>query len=518
MRSRRGGDLTVINRRARTSAASERDGAPKRGAALALVACVLTAACETAPLGKNGGAIAIAPPAVADPDAPAERVSNGSTPALPLVPIHAETLPAQDHVTLHEKNSATDEVVARIASAARRTILVAAGVRPRVWVWAEDVSWRVALQRLAFSARCEVTQLPGGTLVLERDKQPRLWGRGLRGPSIPVRSVLEALAVRAGAQLLLDDDVDGTWTGGLPALDPARALAEVVKRSRLHARRFGRIVAVASRPLPDAGDEDLDPERDWAKGLSDRRVTLSLDKAPFEVAVAALSATAGVPLNSRLDRLLWDRHGSITLSAQDVPWTDLVLFFARCEEATIRRDGDGLVLEQAGGRGRVLARGAPAGPFFELLAECTGRRFAAGAPSVRGSVSVDLASVSLEDAFGALAALHGLAWVPGSDGSGALEPVAAQPLESLAPAAAPVSLRDGHELTLRLEATVHGPANAVLVSGTVLVQGKEIALPDRSTGFTVRLASVLGETCILSIEGPSGAEESLELRVPSASR
>lgn len=365
-----------------------------RSLVLAALGLAAAAGCAAPPRDGTPRPAAVSAPASPPPSLAA--VTSLVTPYLVIprlrvVPVALPpadvAVPASGTVTLHCRNADLREVIPKLARQLGRGIAVDARVHGRITLDLDGVTPHSAIRTLAFTLREDVYSLPGGTLVFERLGRGR-WGAGAM-PGQPLRTVLETLATRAGATLIVDESIDGNWPSAIPCEDPARALAEIALRSNLHAVRYGGVIAVSPRPLV-GGDLDLDADKTWRAGLPVKAVSVDLrdpTATPEQILLAAQTA-GGVPARLAVDSFA--RSSSIVF-APSAPWTDLVALVARLERMRVRRDGEGVVLESPVSVGLVMCgerAGDPAPVDARRLRGQARRRLAAPSRHAQRSAPV----------------------------------------------------------------------------------------------------------------------------------
>lgn len=235
-------------------------------------------------------------------------------------------------ISLEVSDEDLDVVIARIAKAAGRNILVEPNVQEKVTVSLQDLRWTELLRTVANMTRCRIQELPGGVLVLAQPPKVTI-----QFTDANMRTVLQLLAAYSGKNVVIEEDVVGQVTLDLKEVPWDEALLTLARAKHLHVTLWGEVVLVSSSPregqplvpraqewtgdaLPEVDDEALidvvvrdatisavcasiarqSGRRVEALGCDQQRVSLDLRQVPWRGAVDALAAMA------RLDVLVRD--------------------------------------------------------------------------------------------------------------------------------------------------------------------------------------------------------------------
>lgn len=145
-----------------------------------------------------------------------------------------------------------DEVMARIAGQAGRTILVDPHLDEVVTVTLTQLPWREAVEVIARMVGCEVEERPGGVLVLNQLACRRVRIQCNLGARL--RTVLQLVAAYHGAHVILPDDLPHVVVTPAPELDDdlvacVRQLLAPVGEFAVLLERGGTLLRVVGRTL-----------------------------------------------------------------------------------------------------------------------------------------------------------------------------------------------------------------------------------------------------------------------------
>jgi type IV pilus assembly protein PilQ len=127
-------------------------------------------------------------------------------------------------LTLRLKDRDLREVVNSIRRKANINIVMDAAIEETVTIDLQDVHWRQALNLVAESAGCIVTDLEGGVLRVE--KPPRVY---FSFPNTDIQTVIDTIAKISGANIVVAPEVKGTITLRLKNVPWRDALDAAVK-------------------------------------------------------------------------------------------------------------------------------------------------------------------------------------------------------------------------------------------------------------------------------------------------
>jgi hypothetical protein len=292
------------------------------------------------------------------------------------------------------------------------TVFVAPEVNEKVTLSLARLPWRRAIDIVARRTKCEVAELPRGTLFLYQP--PRVT---IQFSDASLRVVLQLLAAYSGRNIVLPPGDLGGCTTDIHEVIWSRALRQLAWGARLDLVSLPprHDVILASRAplwrpplflvaehacaaLPDLG------------GLAPRERLVDFEAYDRDLGrlLGELRESLGIEL--RLDP---DVHEKVTLVLCEAPWEDALAAVALVTHTQVRREGDALVFGQPP-KVTIQASGCPASAWFELVGRALGRRVVV--PSdLPGALTFDVKEIAFEDMLRVASSAFGYDVVAGDE-------------------------------------------------------------------------------------------------------
>jgi hypothetical protein len=347
-------------------------------------------------------------------------------------------------------------------------VFVAPEVNEKVTLTLARAPWRRALEVVARLTKCELVELPRGTVFFAQP--PRVT---IQFTDASLRTVLQLLAAYCGRNIVLPPGDLGDCSTDIHEVLWSTALRQLAWGARLDVVSLPprHDVIIASRAPPWRPPLFLvgEPAR-WALpfygGLPPRQqlVDLDADDEDLDDVLRELQESLGIEL--RLEDPL---HEKVTLSLCETPWQDALAAIAMVTHTQMRSFGIGLEFSQP--KVTVQASGCPAATWFELVGRALDRPVVVPR-DLPGELTLDLKEIADDELLRVSSIAFGYDYADG-DGEGEIRIGAVLPTPPRQPPATAVTKRIDpaalSELVGRFEATRKpedgvGAGNALLGS------------------------------------------------------
>jgi hypothetical protein len=304
-------------------------------------------------------------------------------------------------ISLEARDEDLDQVVARIAEAAGRNILVEPNVTEKVTVSLQDLRWTELLRTVANMTSCRIRELPGGVLVLAQPPKVTL-----QFTDANIRTVLQLLAAYSGKNVVIEEDVVGSVTLDLKEVPWDEALLTLARANHLHVTLWGEIVLVSSRPRE--GQPLVPREQEWTgDALPEVDDEALIDVVVRDATISAVCASIARQSGRRVEALGCG-DWRVSLDLRQVPWRGAVDALAAMARLDVLVRDTGEVLFTPIASNLLMVEGAQATTWAGLLATVAGVNVVVPAEAAGAVVSMRLPNTDPLKALDALA--HQLGW------------------------------------------------------------------------------------------------------------
>jgi hypothetical protein len=309
---------------------------------------------------------------------------------------------AAPYVDLEIVDGHLDDATVKLAKEAGLKLIVDPGLSRPLTLSLTGVSWRVAVEALAFSAGAKVEELRGGIVRLAREPEA---SRPLRLVEVDLREALTELAAAAELSVVVDPALSARVTVSL-ARSPRATFFGLIRAARLEASKDSAgVIWVGAQSAAGAS---------VAAATSQTKPTGQLVDLSFkrvELADAMEQVGLEVQRNILVDPSI---VAHVTCHLHQVDWRLALDAIATSQGCVVEDRGHGVLLFTQPPRNRVVAKAAPVGPMLRALAAAAGVNLVL-TPEVKGSVSFDLRNVYPMGALRVAAEVSGCKLVAGKN-------------------------------------------------------------------------------------------------------